>query len=92
VLAAKLSAINVKVNSASGGATPLDWGGLAGLTLTATDTFALSGTVDVLSLADVITGSGSFSVEKRIANRAGKDHLKVRVARGGTVCSARLAV
>jgi hypothetical protein len=36
--------------------------------------------------------SGSFSVEKRIANRAGKDHLKVRVARGGTVCSARLAV
>ena len=36
--------------------------------------------------------SGSFSVEKRIADRAGKDHVKVRVARGGTVCSAHLTV
>ena len=36
--------------------------------------------------------SGSFSVEKSIADRAGKDHVKVRVARGGTACSARLTV
>jgi hypothetical protein len=36
--------------------------------------------------------SGSFSVEKRIANRAGADHLKVRVARAGTVCAVRLDV
>jgi len=36
--------------------------------------------------------SGSFSVEKRIANKAGTDVIKVRVARGRTVCSARVAV
>jgi hypothetical protein len=36
--------------------------------------------------------SGSFSVEKRIADRAGTDDLKVRVARGGTVCAVRLGV
>jgi hypothetical protein len=36
--------------------------------------------------------SGSFSVEKRIANKAGTDVVKVRVARGKTVCSAQVAV
>jgi hypothetical protein len=34
--------------------------------------------------------SGSFSVEKRIADKAGKDVVKVRVARGKTVCSAQV--
>jgi hypothetical protein len=36
--------------------------------------------------------SGSFSVEKRIANRAGTDVVKVRVARGKTVCSLAVRV
>jgi hypothetical protein len=36
--------------------------------------------------------SGSFSVEKRIANRAGTDTIKVRVARGTTVCSTSLDI
>jgi hypothetical protein len=36
--------------------------------------------------------SGSFSVEKRIANRAGTDVIKVRVARGSTVCSTQVRV
>jgi hypothetical protein len=34
--------------------------------------------------------SGSFSVEKRIANRKGKDVVTVRVARRGTVCATRV--
>ena len=36
--------------------------------------------------------SGSFSIEKRIANRAGKDVIKVRVARGKTVCTASVSL
>jgi hypothetical protein len=36
--------------------------------------------------------SGSFSVEKRIANRAGKDVIKVRATRGSTVCSTRVSL
>ena len=36
--------------------------------------------------------SGSFSVERRIANKAGKDVIKVRVARGKTVCSTSVTV
>ena len=36
--------------------------------------------------------SGSFSVEKRIADKAGKDVVKVRVARGTTVCSTQVTV
>jgi hypothetical protein len=36
--------------------------------------------------------SGSFSVEKRIANKAGADVVKVRVARGSTVCSLQVRV
>ena len=36
--------------------------------------------------------SGSFSIEKRIANKAGRDHIQVRVARGATVCTAAVAV
>ena len=36
--------------------------------------------------------SGSFSIEKRIADRRGKDVITVRVARGRTVCSTRVTV
>lgn len=36
--------------------------------------------------------SGSFSVEKRIANKAGTDVVKVRVARGSKVCSLQVRV
>ena len=36
--------------------------------------------------------SGSFSIEKRIANKAGKDVVKVRVARGKTVCSTSVSL
>jgi len=36
--------------------------------------------------------SGSFSVERRITNRAGKDVVKVRATRGNTVCSTRVSL
>jgi hypothetical protein len=36
--------------------------------------------------------SGSFSIEKRIANKAGTDVIKVRVARGKTVCTASVSL
>jgi hypothetical protein len=36
--------------------------------------------------------SGSFSVEKRISNRAGTDVIRVRATRGAKVCSTRLSL
>jgi hypothetical protein len=36
--------------------------------------------------------SGSFSLEKRIANRAGKDTITVRATRGSKVCSTRVTL
>jgi hypothetical protein len=36
--------------------------------------------------------SGSFSVQKRIANRAGTDTVTFRATRGGTVCSAKVSL
>src|SRR4029079_13972054 len=69
-LSAKVSAVSVDVNSASGlkngvAATAIaDWTpvGIGGLGTV--QAFALAGTIDSLSIADVITGSGKFSVAK----------------------------
>ena len=36
--------------------------------------------------------SGSFSLERRIANRAGKDTVTVRATRGGTTCSTKVSL
>jgi hypothetical protein len=36
--------------------------------------------------------SGSFSLERRIANRAGKDTVTVRATRGRTTCSAKVSL
>lgn len=36
--------------------------------------------------------SGSFSLNKRIANRAGTDVITVRATRGRTVCSTRVSL
>jgi len=36
--------------------------------------------------------SGSFSIEKRIANRAGKDTITVRATRGSKSCSTKVTL
>src|SRR5204862_101434 len=76
-LSATVSAVSVQVNSFSGtsaavNGTPaaaLDWTAISGSGITgAVAAFSLSGTVDSLSIADVIGGSGGFSITKSTVN------------------------
>lgn len=42
--------------------------------------------------AKTVAPSGSFSVERRISNRAGTDHVVFRAVRAGQVCTARASL
>ena len=48
---------------------------------------------DVAASGSATTGgrSGSFSVERRIADRAGTDHVTFRASHGGEVCRGSIA-
>ncbi|HET6548786.1 MAG TPA: calcium-binding protein, partial [Solirubrobacter sp.] len=86
--AASITGLDVKVNSASGTLGPesaarLSWGTVITtnppVSLTSTDAFAISGQLSNLSIADVITGSGGFSVVKTTVDAAGLDDARLLV-------------
>ena len=73
-LNATVTDVDVQVNSFSGAkattlAAAMDWTGVAGSGIPAAIAdFSLSGTISSLSIADVIGGSGSFSITKSTVN------------------------
>ncbi|HET6937759.1 MAG TPA: hypothetical protein VFI19_04110, partial [Nocardioides sp.] len=50
-----------------------------------------NGSVAASGSAKTAGRSGSFSVERKIANRAGTDKVTFRASRGGEVCSGSIA-